>query len=108
MKHQCKCERALIIAVASFHNVAADKEKGEPITLAAGPPLKFPRISSAGRLLCGHSAAAVVFLTGEIWKAKQGQGGQQSGNGPMDLWPMVKHEHRSMILGVPTGETHGV
>ena len=28
-------------------------------------------------------AAAVVFLPGEIWKAKQGQGGQQGGNGPV-------------------------
>ena len=75
---------------------AADKEKGEPITLSAGTPFRFrgeperersdlPPLRRHWAFVCPpplHSpqcsgAAAVVFLPGEIWKAKQEQVGEE-------------------------------
>ena len=81
-----------------FHSgggAAADKEKGEPITLSAGTPFRFrgePERSAAisvaaaskrGAGFCvsttilNAAAAAVVFLPSEIWKAKQEQVGEK-------------------------------
>ena len=76
-----------------FHSgggAAADKEKGEPITLSAGTPFRFRgepesaaiSVAAASKRGAGFcvsttaallNAAAVVFLPGEIWKAKQEQ-----------------------------------
>ena len=85
-----------------FHSgggAAADKEKGEPITLSAGTPFRFrgePErsaamsvaaaaskrgagfcVSTTIALLLNAAAAAVVFLPSEIWKAKQEQVGEK-------------------------------
>ena len=81
-----------------FHSgggAAADKEKGEPITLSAGTPFRFRgepesaaiSVAAASKRGAGfcvsttfamllNAAAAVVFLPGEIWKAKQEQVGE--------------------------------